>query len=130
MIPATLPRAQPSRWQQLWREAVTDARELLAAVGLSDRVGALLPDRDTGFAVRVPRGFIARMRYGDADDPLLRQVLAVRDELLDVPGFVDDAVGDTSARVVRGVLHKYEGRALLIATGSCAVNCRYCFRRH
>ena len=34
------------------------------------------------------------------------------------------------ARVARGVLHKYEGRALLIATGSCAVNCRYCFRRH
>src|SRR3546814_1482770 len=25
---------------------------------------------------------------------------------------------------------KYEGRALLVATGSCAVNCRYCFRRH
>jgi EF-P beta-lysylation protein EpmB len=26
-------------------------------------------------------------------------------------------------------LHKYDGRALLIATGSCAIHCRYCFRR-
>jgi EF-P beta-lysylation protein EpmB len=135
MIPATTPRAQPSipsakRWQQLWRESITDARELLQAVGLADRADELLPDRDTGFAVRVPRGFVARMRYGDADDPLLRQVLAVREELLDAPGFIDDAVGDTHARVARGVLHKYEGRALLVATGSCAVNCRYCFRRH
>src|SRR5690606_15279017 len=25
---------------------------------------------------------------------------------------------------------KYDGRALLVATGSCAVHCRYCFRRH
>src|SRR5690606_20442764 len=47
-----------------------------------------------------------------------------------VPGFGVDAVGDAAARVARGVLHKYEGRALLVATGSCAVNCRYCFRRH
>jgi KamA family protein len=130
MIPATTPRAQPRRWQQLWRESITDARELLDAVGLADRAGVLLPDRATGFAVRVPRGFVARMCYGDAGDPLLRQVLALRDELLDAPGYVDDAVGDTDARVARGVLHKYEGRALLVTTGSCAVNCRYCFRRH
>ena len=30
----------------------------------------------------------------------------------------------------RGVLHKYQGRVLLITTGACGVNCRYCFRRH
>ncbi len=135
MIPATPGRAQPPilfapRWQTLWREAITDARELLDIVGLAHRAEELLPIRDTGFAVRVPRGFVARMRYGDADDPLLRQVLATSDELLDVPGFANDAVGDADARVARGVLHKYEGRALLVATGSCAVNCRYCFRRH
>ena len=135
MITATPCRAQPPtpsapRWQALWRDAITDARELLDAVGLAHRAAELLPVRETGFAVRVPRGFVARMRFGDADDPLLRQVLATSDELLDVRGFVDDAVGDAAARVARGVLHKYEGRALLIATGSCAVNCRYCFRRH
>ena len=130
MIPATNAHAQPRRWQQLWRESITDARELLDVVGLANRADELLPERDTGFAVRVPRGFVARMRYGDANDPLLRQVLATREELIDAPGFVDDAVGDSHARVARGVLHKYEGRALLVATGSCAVNCRYCFRRH
>jgi len=70
------------------------------------------------------------MRRGDRHDPLLLQVLPVLAELDEVPGFVIDAVGDMSAREARGVLHKYEGRALLIASGSCAVNCRYCFRRH
>jgi EF-P beta-lysylation protein EpmB len=141
MITASPLRAQPasqdsavpprkSRWQELSRDAVTDPHELLDMLGLGHRAVELIPVGDTGFPLRVPRGFVARMRRGDANDPLLRQVLAVGDELLTVPGFVGDAVGDMDARSARGVLHKYEGRALLIATGSCAVHCRYCFRRH
>src|SRR5699024_4770711 len=45
-------------------------------------------------------------------------------------GFVDDAVGDMDSSEGDGLLHKYHGRALLITTGACAINCRYCFRRH
>jgi L-lysine 2,3-aminomutase len=130
MITANRPSEQPLRWQQSWREAVTDPHELLRLLGLSGHAADLLPDRDTGFALRVPRGFIARMRHGDPRDPLLLQVLPQAAELAEVAGFGGDAVGDLEARSAHGVLHKYEGRALLIATGSCAVNCRYCFRRH
>ena len=118
------------RWQQLWREAVTDPHELLDLLGLGHLAAGLLPTSDTGFALRVPRGFVARMRRGDPADPLLLQVLPQAAELIEIPGFTDDAVGDLAARAGGGVLHKYQGRALLIATGSCAVNCRYCFRRH
>lgn len=130
MIPANRAPAQPVRWQQLWRDAVTDPHELLGLLDLSQHAAALLPGADTGFALRVPRGFIARMRRGDPADPLLLQVLPRAAELGDVAGFSHDAVGDIAARAAHGVLHKYHGRALLIATGSCAVNCRYCFRRH
>jgi EF-P beta-lysylation protein EpmB len=130
MITASPRRAQQTRWQQLWRESITDPRELLDVLGLAHRADELLPAGDTGFPLRVPRGFVARMRRGDANDPLLRQVLNSPEELVAVDGFVADAVGDMAARAARGVLHKYDGRALLIATGSCAVNCRYCFRRH
>jgi EF-P beta-lysylation protein EpmB len=130
MIPAKRLPAQPLRWQELWRDAVTDPRELLALLDLSHRADELVAPSDTGFAMRVPRGFVARMRKGDANDPLLLQVLPRGAELGEVPGFTRDAVGDLDARAARGVLHKYRGRALLIATGSCAVNCRYCFRRH
>lgn len=122
--------ARKLRWQQLWREAVTDPHELLALLDLGDWAAALLPAGDSGFGLRVPRGFIARMRRGDPDDPLLRQVLPLAAELGEVPGFTRDAVGDLAARAANGVLHKYQGRALLIASGSCAVHCRYCFRRH
>ena len=130
MIPANRPLAQPVRWQQLWREAVSDPLELLDLLGLSARATELLPRSDTGFALRVPRGFVARMRHGDPADPLLLQVLPQAAELDEVAGFGLDAVGDLAARASHGVLHKYHGRALLVATGSCAVNCRYCFRRH
>lgn len=130
MIPAKRPAAQPVRWQQSWREAVTDAGELLDLLGLAAHADSLLAAADTGFALRVPRGFVARMRHGDPRDPLLLQVLPQAAELGATPGYTHDAVGDLAARAANGVLHKYHGRALLIATGSCAINCRYCFRRH
>ncbi|MBN8713925.1 MAG: EF-P beta-lysylation protein EpmB [Xanthomonadales bacterium] len=116
-------------WRQLWREAVTDAHELLALLEL-DHLAGELPAADAGFRLRVPRGFVARMRRGDRHDPLLLQVLPQLAELETAPGFTRDAVGDLDARTAPGVLHKYQGRALLIASGTCAINCRYCFRRH
>lgn len=116
-------------WRQLWRDSITDSRELLDLLELG-HLADRLPAADAGFALRVPRGFAARMRQGDARDPLLLQVLPRLAELDQVAGFTNDAVGDLAAREAQGVLHKYQGRALLIASGSCAVNCRYCFRRH
>lgn len=116
-------------WREQWREAVTDAGELLGMLGLG-QLADRLPAGNAGFALRVPRGFIARMRPGDGRDPLLLQVLPQLAELEEAAGFLVDAVGDLAAREARGVLHKYQGRALLIASGSCAINCRYCFRRH
>ena len=124
----TQPEALPD-WRQGLRDAVIDAHELLRLVdlaGLADR----LPAADAGFPLKVTHSFIRRMRKGDPRDPLLLQVLPVLAELDDVAGFTDDAVGDLDAVQEHGVLHKYQGRALLIAAGSCAVNCRYCFRRH
>lgn len=130
MIPAKRLPAQPRRWQELWRDAIRDPRELIESLDLAPLANAVPDDAATGFALRVPRGFVARMQRGYANDPLLLQVLPQAAELDELPGFTRDAVGDLDARTGRGLLHKYRGRALLIATGSCAVNCRYCFRRH
>jgi len=118
------------RWQHLWREAVREPRELLALLGLKTAALRISNQAAQQFPLRVPRGFIARMRYGDPCDPLLRQVLPLDAELMQVEGYGVDAVGDAAANIGQGVLHKYHGRALLIATGSCAIHCRYCFRRH
>ncbi len=99
-------------------------------LGLEALGGRISDQAAARFPLRVPRGFVARMRHGDANDPLLRQVLPLDDEMRMAEGFSLDAVGDAAARAGTGLLQKYRGRALLVATGSCAVNCRYCFRRH
>ncbi|MGA9342040.1 MAG: EF-P beta-lysylation protein EpmB [Rhodanobacteraceae bacterium] len=130
MIAVNSMEAQLPRWQKLWREAVCDPVELLRLVGLEEQLHSLLSPADTGFPLRVPRGFIARMRKGDANDPLLLQVLPRQAELDAAAGDSLDPVGDLVASAGMGVLQKYAGRALLIATGACAVHCRYCFRRH
>lgn len=120
-----------ARWQEQWRNAISDPAELLGILGLASEIERISPDAAAGFRLRVPRAFVAKMRHGDPDDPLLAQVLPVIDEMRVVPGFAAlDAVGDQASRTAQGVLQKYEGRALLIATGSCAIHCRYCFRRH
>jgi EF-P beta-lysylation protein EpmB len=103
---------------------------LLCELGLSPCELNISEEATRSFPLLVPRSYLARMTPGDPYDPLLRQVLPVADEQSVVPGFVTDAVDDDAARKAPGLLQKYQGRVLLIAAGSCAINCRYCFRRH
>lgn len=109
---------------------MTDPAELLELVGLGPEW--LAPARAAArlFPLKVPRGFVDRMRRGDPRDPLLLQVLPLAAELEDVQGYAADPVGDLAARAGSGLLHKYAGRVLLVTTGACAIHCRYCFRRH
>ncbi|HHH49077.1 MAG TPA: EF-P beta-lysylation protein EpmB, partial [Gammaproteobacteria bacterium] len=79
---------------------------------------------------RVPWAYVERMRHGDPNDPLLRQVLALRRERETPAGYGLDPVGDGPATRHPGLLQKYHGRALIITTGACPIHCRYCFRRH
>ncbi|EAR21232.1 EF-P beta-lysylation protein EpmB [Nitrococcus mobilis] len=117
-------------WQQELARAVRDPAELLRLLELPATL--LEPARRAArlFPLRVPRSYLARMERGNLEDPLLRQVLPLTAELDPAPGFVTDPVGDLGASKGAGVLHKYHGRVLLITTGACAINCRYCFRRH
>jgi lysine 2,3-aminomutase len=117
-------------WQDAMKDAVRDAGELCRLLDLPDTFAAAAKEASRDFRLFVPRGFLARMRPGDPADPLLRQVLPVADEMIDVPGFAVDPVRDDLAERQPGLLQKYRGRVLLITTGTCAVHCRYCFRRH
>jgi EF-P beta-lysylation protein EpmB len=115
------------------RDAVRDVGELCSLLELPVELAEAARravDAHPDFSLFAPRGFVARMRPGDANDPLLRQVLPMAAELDEVPGFVADPVGDAEATRRPGLIHKYEGRVLLVTTGVCAIHCRYCFRRH
>ena len=116
-------------WKAELAASFTRIEDLLDYLALSSHPRQGRGEAAGKFAFRVTRAFAARMRKGDPADPLLRQVLPAAEELREWPGFLADPVGDLQAVAVPGLLHKYQGRALLIATGACAINCRYCFRR-
>ncbi|HUG97919.1 MAG TPA: EF-P beta-lysylation protein EpmB [Gammaproteobacteria bacterium] len=129
MIPPGAAARHFEPWRRELAAAVTDPAELLQILGLDP---SLLPAARRAaklFGLRVPRSFIARMRPGDPRDPLLLQVLPLGAEAGAVRGYQSDPVGDLAALQAPGVLAKYQGRALLLTTGACAVHCRYCFRR-
>ncbi|WP_300271450.1 EF-P beta-lysylation protein EpmB [Halomonas sp.] len=124
------PLTPPPAWQAQLAGAIRDPRELCRRLGLDER---WLPGAEAGhglFEVRVPEAFLARMRLGDPDDPLLRQVLPLDAEARPAPGYVADPLEEAAHTPSKGLIHKYAGRVLLIASPACAVNCRYCFRRH
>jgi EF-P beta-lysylation protein EpmB len=131
MIPARphLRHLGPTAWQQALRDCVSDPQELADCLGLGEEWVEPARRAAARFPLRVPRSYLARMRHGDADDPLLRQVLPLGAELLETPGYVADPVGDLAVVAGQGLLHKYHGRVLLVTTGACAIHCRYCFRR-
>lgn len=118
------------QWQRELQDAVRQPAELLAMLGLDSEQTLFSVKAAEQFPLRVPRSFVERMRSGDWNDPLLRQVLPVNDELKVAAGYSSDPVADSSNLAAPGVIHKYKHRALLITTGACAVHCRYCFRRH
>ena len=129
---ATLHIPEPqARWQSILSKSITRPEQLLARLGLP--ADTWLPGAQAGhelFDIRVPEPFVQRMQPGNPNDPLLRQVLPLIEETDQAPGFVTDPLAEDNAIETTGLIRKYRSRALLMVTGQCAINCRYCFRRH
>jgi L-lysine 2,3-aminomutase len=118
-----------STWQEAMKRAIRDGRELCKLLGIDPELA------DMGaagqFPVFAPLEFVKRMMPGNPRDPLLLQVLSTEAERGQLWHLGDgDPVGDGAAERRPGILQKYRGRALVLASGACAVHCRYCFRRH
>lgn len=123
-------RRPAAPWQRLLADAIDDPAVLLRALKLPAHLLPAARHAAALFPLRVPAPYLNRIRPGDAADPLLRQVLPLDVEYETRPGYSADPLDESAAQPVPGLLKKYHGRALLIATGACAVHCRYCFRRH
>ncbi|MEP1217241.1 MAG: EF-P beta-lysylation protein EpmB [Marinobacter sp.] len=133
---ATRIEARPSdrdsrSWQQLLSASVTTPEDLLRRLELDPDIwlsGATEGHRL--FPLRVPEPYLQRIIPGDPADPLLRQVLPLSAETDTRSGFVRDPLQERDSMQTTGLIRKYQSRALLMVTGQCAINCRYCFRRH
>ena len=128
MITHGTPPGESIRWKNTLKEAIRCPKALLAEVGLSENQLPLSIKKQ--FGLLVPRPYLSRIKVGDPQDPLLRQVLPLaQEEWLD-PTFSTNPLEEDVFAPVPGLLHKFESRVLLTLTGACPVHCRYCFRRY
>lgn len=121
---------QQANWQASLKKARIHPLTLLRDAGLSAADLPTSGPAQLSFPLRVTESFRNRITRGDRDDPLLRQVLPLAAEDIATPGYSLDPLAEHQHQPVPGLLHKYQGRALLVVTGACAIHCRYCFRRH
>lgn len=119
----------PPKWRLIQRENFTSTAKLAAFLELDPEKKLMLLDHPR-FSLNVPKRLALKMGKNNIHDPLLRQFVPLVEELVKAPGFQKDPVQDISFRQEKKILHKYEGRALLLPTGACAMNCRYCFRQN
>lgn len=116
-------------WQKELANAVKDPKILLESLAITPEHYQQHFKARQLFPVLVPKPFIARMQRGDINDPLLKQVMPLAKEFVISNGYVTDPLEEHNT-VAEGLLHKYKHRVLMIVKSACAVNCRYCFRRH
>ena len=126
MIPLHEPLAS---WRMILRKNFTQIHVFTDFLQLSEEQKTRVNFNPT-FRLNVPLRLAQKMQKGTLDDPLVKQFLPLIDENLEEPGFVLDPVGDACSRVGPKLLHKYEGRVLLVTTSACAMHCRYCFRQN
>ncbi len=117
-------------WQTLLKEASIDLTTLLSRLNLTEEQTNASTSAARHFKLQVPQPFLDRIEKGNPQDPLLLQILPQLAELETHPGFSHDPLEEKSANPAPGLIHKYQGRVLLVLSGACAINCRYCFRRH
>ncbi len=121
---------QSDSWQKSLSHAIRSPEELLEKLKLDIGQFDIPKEAFNNFLLLVTESYLNRMERGNPKDPLLLQVLPTGKELVSPPGFTEDALHEKDSHFARGLLKKYHHRALMITTGTCAIHCRYCFRRH
>lgn len=121
---------EPQTWQAQLADSLTSLPALCeythnSLLDLESRLPAV-----QHFPIKVPKVFADRIQKNNLTDPLLLQVLATPDELKITEGFCTDPLQEKDANPLPGLLHKYKGRVLIMLHGTCAIHCRYCFRRN
>jgi KamA family protein len=129
MIHHTIPTVQTLSWQDELSQLISTPEALFQALSLDPAMLDQARLAHALFPVRCTTSFLKRIKAGDLNDPLLKQILPLGIETEPSQGFNADPLQEADFNPEPGLVHKYRSRALLIASGQCAINCRYCFRR-
>lgn len=116
-------------WRSIRKKNFTRIDELCDFLGLDSEKRARVLSAPR-FSLNLPLRLAQKIAKNTLDDPLFRQFVPLQEERAATDGFLRDPVQDGNARKERKLLHKYQGRALLLCTSVCAMNCRFCFRQN
>ncbi len=106
-----------------------DVSSLVAAGLITSEDAPSLARVGGRYAIAVTPTVAGLIDPSDPADPIAAQYLPHTEELVTRPDEAADPTGDGPHSPVRGVVHRYPDRALLMPTLACAVYCRFCFRR-
>ncbi|MBV1959550.1 MAG: EF-P beta-lysylation protein EpmB [Pseudomonadales bacterium] len=117
-------------WQQQLSTARRSFSELCQLLDLAIDDFEGIEKLSASFPIIAPAPYLSRIAKGNPNDPLLLQILPRAAELIETAGYSQDPLNEENSSPAPGLIHKYFGRVLLIASSACAIHCRYCFRRH
>jgi len=118
----------PPHWREVQKKNFTSVDAIADFLMLDENLRARLIQRPH-FTMNVPLRLATKMEKNTLDDPLARQFLPLVEENFSPPGYLDDPLQDRTFRRTKKLLQKYQGRALVLTTGACAMHCRFCFRK-
>ncbi|MFD2231489.1 EF-P beta-lysylation protein EpmB [Alkalimarinus sediminis] len=128
MIPRTLDAVEVPSWKEILSNAITSPQ--LLSEHLNIPISSISEQANRDFKLFVPEPYLQRIEKENVNDPLLKQVLPTHQEALSPAGYSKDPLAEESYNALPGLIHKYKSRVLLVSGSTCAINCRYCFRRH
>lgn len=123
-------RPKTHGWQEALANLITDPAELFALLSLNQETLNEAYQAILAFPLKIPRSLLNRIEKGNINDPVLAQFLPGPSELITTPGYDENPLQELAVAEVPGLLHKYYGRVLVTLTGTCAVHCRFCFRKY
>ena len=86
--------------------------------------------KTSSFKLNLPARLAEKIKKNDPSDPIFKQFVPTKEETKKSEGFSTDPLCEQDFQENNFLIQKYHNRALLITSQSCAMNCRFCFRRY
>ena len=117
-------------WKKEYASSLYSMEDLREKITFSDAEREyFLKKPEATFACAVPGYYFALLRDSE-DDPIRRQAVPRIEELTVAPYELSDPLGEEKYKVTSRLIHRYTDRVLFLATDTCAMYCRHCFRRN